>query len=379
MSTSGEEQAVPHSPPLHRPGLRSPTLGLVRGRSVWLEGLGWGLLALVALLVMDAYVRDSPAPRNDEQIYALMAEDPFEAHTFPFAFRVGVPTLVHVLPLDQEFAFSLLAWLATAGCATLAYVLMRRFNIGKGLCAGIAVAFALSPTLFVVSLRQGYNVDPESVLVMFAGTLAIVERRPLVLGLVVLVGAFVRESALFLVPLAYAIWAERPFDPIVAARTLAVCAPGLVAYLILRLSVPSVAREQVLGYSSLIGGRLDVLEAAAEAPQYPLRRVAYAFGPLWAAAPFALRDLSFARRGLVLVGACAIGMTFALDWGRVIVLAAPVILVAAGWALRDKPRLAALAVAAFLALDVGYVIYMEDLGGAQDGIIDVGPAPYEIR
>jgi hypothetical protein len=356
-----------------------PLGGLARGRSVWFEGLGTGLVTLVALLLMDAYVRDSPAPRNDEQIYALMAESPFEAHTFPFAFRVGVPTLVHVLPLDHEFAFSLLAWLATAGCATLAYVLMRRFDIGKGLCAGISAAFALSPTLFVVSLRQGYNVDPESVLVMFAGTLAIVDRRPLVLGMIVLIGAFVRESALFLVPLAYALWAERLFDPVVAARTLAVCAPGLVTYLVLRLSVPSVAREQVLGYSSLLGGRVDVLRAAMEAPQYPLRRMAYALGPLWLAAPFALRDLPFARRGLVLVAACAIGMTFALDWGRVIVLAAPVILVAAGWALRDKPRLAALAVAAFLALDLGYVIYMEDLGGAQDGIIDVGPAPYELR
>jgi hypothetical protein len=38
-----------------------------------------------------------------------------------------------------------------------------------------------------------------------------------------------------------------------------------------------------------------------------------------------------------------------------------------------------LAVVAFFALDLGYVIYMEDMGGAQEGIIDVGPAPYEIR
>jgi hypothetical protein len=111
-----------------------PPGGLARVRSVWVEGLGIGLVTLVASLLMDAYVRDSPAPRNDEQIYALMAESPFEAHTFPFAFRVGVPTLVHVLPLDHEFAFSLLAWLATAGCATLAFVLMRRFDIGRA-CA----------------------------------------------------------------------------------------------------------------------------------------------------------------------------------------------------------------------------------------------------
>jgi len=338
-----------------------------------------GLAALFALLLMDAYVRDSPAPRGDEQIYALMADDPFAAHTFPFAFRVGVPTLVNILPLGHELAFSLLAWLSTAGCAALAHVLMRRFSLGRELSAGISVAFALSPTLFVASLRQGYSVDPESVLVMLAGALAIVDRRPVVLGIVVLVGAFVRESALFLVPLAYAVWAERLLDRSVAARVLAVCAPGIVSYLVLRLSVPTVAREQVLGYKSLLGGRLEVLRVAAQSPQFPLRRVAYAFGPLWLAAPFALRDLPFARRGLVLIGACAVSFTFALDWGRIIVLAAPVVLVAAGWALRDRPRLAVAAVAALLALDLGYVVYMEDFGGAQDGIIDVGPTRYEIR
>ena len=149
---------------------------------------------------------------------------------------------------------------------------MTLVAIQKPLSAGIAVSFALGPTFFVASLRQGYGVDPESVFIMLAGALAIVDRRVLALGV-----------------------------------TLA------------------------------------------------------------------------ARRGLVLVAACVVAMTFALDWGRVIILAAPVVLVAAAWILNTRPRLAALAVVAFFALDLGYVIYMEDLGGAQDGIIDVGPAPYEIR
>ena len=51
------------------------------------------LLGLVALVVMDAYVRDSPTPQNDELIYHRMASEPFETHTFVFAYRVAVPTL----------------------------------------------------------------------------------------------------------------------------------------------------------------------------------------------------------------------------------------------------------------------------------------------
>jgi len=344
-----------------------------------LEAVLLGAVALVALLLMDAYVRDSPTPQNDELIYHRMASEPFEPHTFVFAYRVAVPTLVHVMPFGQEFSFSLLAWLFTAGCASLTYLLLRRFEISKPFAAGLGLVFALCPTLFVASLRQGANVDPESVFVMLAGAIAIVDRRPFVLGVIVLVGVFVRESALFLVPFAYAVWAERLWDPRVAGRVLLLSLPGIAAYAALRLSLPTVARDQVIGYDSLLGGRRDVLRAAAEDPQYPLRRVALAFGPLWLAAPFALRDLRFARAGLVLIACCLVSMTFALDWGRIILLAAPVVLVAAAWTLRDRPRLAALAVGSFMAMNIGYAIYMEDFDGAQNGIIDVSPAPYEVR
>jgi hypothetical protein len=344
-----------------------------------LEALALGLGALAALLVMDVYVRDSPEPTNDELIYELMAREPFDPHTFPFAYRVAVPTVVHILPFSHETSFSLLAWLFTAGCATLAYLLLRRFGIRKWLAAGIGFGLALCPTLFVVSLRQGANVDPESVFVMLAGAIAIVDRRPLAFGLIVLVGAFVREAALFLVPFAYAVWAERPWDPRAARQVLLASAPAIAAYAALRIAIPTVAREQVLGYDSLLGGRLDVLDAAAQDPQYPLRRVALAFGPLWLAAPFALRDLGYARRGLVLIACCLVAMTFALDWGRIILLAAPVVIVAAAWVVRDRPRLAAATVVAFLAMNVGYAIYMEDFDGAQEGIIEVEPSPYEIR
>jgi hypothetical protein len=351
----------------------------MRRGSPWAEGAAVGVVALAALLVMDAYVRDSPEPRNDELIYELMARDPFDPHTFPFAYRVGLPTLVHVLPMDHELSFSLLAWLLSAACATLAYVLIRRFDAGRPLAAGLAFGIAISPVLFVVSLRQGAGVDPASVFVMFAGTLAIVDRRPLAFSLIVLVGCVFREAALFLVPFAYAVWADRLWDPAVLRTTLLASAPALVAYVALRAGIPTVARDQVLGYDSLVGGRVDVLREALEAPGVPLRRMAFAFGPLWLVAPFALRDLSFARRGLVLVACCLLAMTFALDWGRIIFLAAPVFAVASAWVLRERPRLAALTVTALIGLGVGYAVYMEDLGGAQDGIIDVGPAPYEIR
>ena len=45
--------------------------------------------------------------------------------------------------------------------------------------------------------------------------------------------------------------------------------------------------------------------------------------------------------------------------------------------LDTRPRLAgAVVVAAFMAMNLGYMVYMEDFGGAQDGIIDTGPSAY---
>ena len=335
--------------------------------------------SLVLLLLMDAYVRDSPEPRNDELIYERMAESPFEPHTFPFAFRVGVPTLVHLLPFGHTFSFSALAWLSTAGCAALGYVLLTRFPVDRRLAAALSVLLALSPTLFIASLRQGRIVDPESVLIMLAGTIAIVDRRPAVFGAILLVGATIRESALFLIPFAYAVWAERLWDPRAARQTLVASLPGVALYATIRLSVPALYREQVIGYGSLLDGRREVLRTALDEPQVELRRLAIAFGALWLAAPFALRESRFARAGLVLAACCAVAMLFALDWGRIAFLALPVVLVAGALVLTHRPRLALATIACLVALDVGYAIYMEDFGGAQEGIIDVNPSSYPAR
>src|ERR687894_2225002 len=165
---------------------------VVSRRKDWRDGLLVGLAGLVLLLIADVLVQDVPVPRGDDRIYELMSQTPFETHSFPFNYRFLVPSIVHVLPFGHTFSFSLLAWLSSAACGTVAFVLMRRFGVQCWLAAALALCLALSPHLFVVSLRQGRNVDPETVLVMLAGGLAIADRRPLALGLIIAVGATIR-------------------------------------------------------------------------------------------------------------------------------------------------------------------------------------------
>lgn len=344
-----------------------------------LRALAVFVLCTLAIVVLDALVVDEARPRGDDRIYELMAQDPGATHTFPFAYRVLVPGLVHLLPFGHTLSFSLLAWLCTGAAGAVGYLLLRRFAVRDGLAAALALVLATSPGLLIVSLRDGRNTDAATVLLMLLAVLLMVDRRPRALALTLLLAALTRESAMFLVPLTYAVWATRPVDRDALRQTAAVCAPAIVAYLALRLAIPTVGREQVLGYGEgLIEGRLDNLRRGLEDWTTQARRMFVAFGPLWLVAPLALRDTPFVRRGLVLVACCVGAMTFALDWGRMILLAAPVVLVAAGVVLERHRRLVLPVLLGCAALNAGYAIHM-DRGGVRDGIDRNGLPPYVVR
>ena len=338
-----------------------------------------GLAALAAQLLLDALVRDQPVPIGDELIYERMAQAPGDPHTFPFAYRVLPPWIVHVLPFGHTFSFSVLAWLAAAGAAACLFALLERLGIERRMSVPLAIALAVSPMLLVANLRQGRNPDPISVLVLCAGALCIVTRSPRALAAVILAGVFNRESALFLVPWAYAVWAQRLVDREALVRVALVALPGVVAYLVLRLAIPTVGSEQVIGYGGgFLEGRWEVVEQNLRDPLQIGRRVVLAFGPLWLVAAVALRDHDFARRGLVLLGCCVVAMTFTLDWGRAALMAAPAVYAAAALALRDRPRWVVPTLAAWYGLIAAYAVYMQ-VHGVEHGLIDAGPPSYPLR
>jgi hypothetical protein len=329
-----------------------------------------GLLCLVAILLADALIVDEHGLHGDDANYERMAVDPGGAHNVPYAYRIAVPWLVHVLPFSHTYSFSLLAWLATGAAGGALYELLRQFDVPARLGVALAIGFVLSPPLLVVSLRQGRNVDAASVLVLVLGALFIVRRQRLALAITLLAGVLVRESSLFLIPLAYLMWAQRPVDVEALRDTAAVVALPVAAYLALRASITAVGRSYEPGYSGpFLHARLDMLRTGVSNGGWHLeiRRLAAAFGPLWLAAPFALRDLRFARAGLVLVALCVGAMTYALDWGRVIFLAAPVFYVAAAYVVRHRRVLAIGMVAGLFALDLGYAVYMQ-VHGVRHGI-----------
>jgi hypothetical protein len=337
--------------------------------------LAVGLLCLAVEVVFYAAIVHQSGVSGDEPYYARIAAHPAGPHNFPYAFRIGVPYLVHVLPFSQAFSWELLALLAAAGAGGALFALLREFEVEPDLATWLAMGFAVSPTLLVVFLRNGREMDAAAILVITLGCLFAVRRRRLALGITLLVGTTIHESCLFLVPFTYALWAERWVD-LRALREVAVVAiVPLAVYLFIRESIVAVGEAYQPGYTgSFFQARLDVLRDALQHGGWhvELRRLALVYGPLWLAAPFALRSLPFARRGLVLVGLCVLSMTFALDWGRAIFFAAPVIFVAAAYAVRDNRRLAVAMVAGLLALDLGYGVYMQ-VHGVKHGLDSTAP------
>lgn len=343
------------------------------------RALTLAIAASVALALLAALMPKEGAPRGDDLIYEDIARDPFGTHTFPFGLRFGLPLLVHVLPFGGGSAFLLLAILCAGGATAFAYLLMRELGSSATLAASLAVLMSLSPPFLVVVLRHGRNTDIATVLLMLAASYFAVRRRYWQLALAMLVGVTVREAVLFIGPLAYALWAVRPLDRDAGLRALAITAPALGAYLAIRVGLHTIGKAQVPGYTgSLLRERITVIEIGLRSSVQEARRVISVYGPLWLVAPIALAGMRFARRGLVLVALCLVSMTYALDWGRMILLAAPVFYPAAAWTLERQPRFWRPVLGAFALLIAVYAIYMAH-SGVRTGILEAGPPPYPVR
>ncbi len=335
--------------------------------------VGTGCLLVTALLAL--VVTHERGSTGDEPFYLAMADAPTAPHNFPYAYRIAVPWLVHVLPFRHIVSFTILGLLTAAVSGGALFALLRHFDVEQRLAAGLTLGFTLSPVLWVVVIRHFISIDPASLAVMILGVLFIVRRQRLALLICLTIGTAVRESTMFLVPFTYLYWAERPLDRAAFRDTVLTCLLPVVVYVLIRTEITAVDRQDIPGYSgAFLTARIDLLKAAPWGAE--LRRLAYTYGPLWLAAPLALGRSSFARRGLLIVALCVASMTYAYDWDRVIFLAAPVFYVAAGVVLTQRRRLAVAAVVLLLSVDVGYGIYLQAAGVAHG--LDTTPSTVPV-
>jgi hypothetical protein len=335
-------------------------------RRLQLTPLTVGCMCVVLAALVDLGIAHERGMTGDEAFYEKMAAHPARPHSFPYAYRVVIPWMVHVSPFAHVVSWTLIAFIGIGVSAGGLVAILDTLDVDRRLSAWLAVGFTLSPTLLIVLVRHGRSIDPASMLVMVLGCLFIARRQRVALAVTLLVGVGIRESTLFLMPYAYVVWARRPFDAAALRDAALTCALPIAAYLWLRTGIDAVGRSASPSYTEpFIRGRIDLLKGADWTVE--IRRLAYTCGPVWLIAPVALRGSSFARRGLVLIALCVASMTYAYDWDRVIFVAAPIFYGAAALVLANRRRLAVATVVTLLALDVGYGVYLQ-VHGVQHGI-----------
>jgi hypothetical protein len=337
-----------------------------------------GIMAAAAVTTIALVIPRESQPHGDDLIYERVAEHPLATHTFPFGYRIGLPTLVHVLPFSHDTGFLVAAILAVSATAIMIFALSCCVGGSEWSATWIAIVFATSPVMIVALFRGGRSVDPLSVLFLVAGAYLVLRRRLVLLAVCLVAAATVRETWVFAVVFAYALWASSIVDVRVARTVLIVAAPAIAGYAALRLGLSTVGRGQVVGYAGpFLAARKDVLGAAVTDVAVTARRCFLLFGLLWFVAPWSLRDLSYARRGLVLAGLCAISLSFAADWWRVLVLLAPVVYPVSAYVLRERTRTSVVVLALCLICNGLYLAYMTRSG--YQNIRHPRPPAYPIR
>lgn len=291
---------------------------------------------------------------------------------------MGLPLLIHILPLRHGIAFPLLAVVAIAATAGLLYAIARMVGAPDRLAAALAILFATSPGMVVVLFRDGRSVDPFDLLALAAAAFFVMRRQTVALALTLVAAALVRESWVVVLPFAYAVWAIRPLDRVAAEKVVAVAAPAATLYVAIRLGISTIGRNQVVGYAGpFFAERWHVVTTALSDWTATLRRSFLALGPLWLVAPLAVRRLRFARAGLAWAALCAVSLTFAADWERVLLVLTPVAYPAAGFVLRRRPRAAVFIVAACMCCNVAYLAYM--VASGYRNIVHPKPPAYPVR
>ena len=211
------------------------------------------MVALVALLLTSAlFLRtdplDSTHPRyshpGDWHKYVYMAEhNPFDFHIAPYAWRVGEPALVKVLPGSTPFGFALITFLSIWLNGVLIYLLARAFGFARtaawlGVALYFSVGWATKMMFYYCQL-----VDPFSLLFITAAILAAKLKRPLWFMIIAALGVSVKESVIFVLPLYYSLNTDHWFNSRLLVRTFLLAVPAVVVYAGIRLLIPQLGDD----------------------------------------------------------------------------------------------------------------------------------------
>jgi hypothetical protein len=206
------------------------------------------VIALVALLLLaplalvtEKMTYDHPhfEYKGDWHKYIYMAQNnPVDFHIAPYYWRIAIPTMAKLLPLELPTAFFILCFLGVWMTAVAVYYLVKAFEF--------STTFALLGMLLFMSLgfatknmlKFFWQPDALSFCLITWGIYCIRKRKDLGLLVLMALGVAVKESMMFVAPLYYTFNARRLIDLKLIPRTVLLALPALLVLFTIRTAIP---------------------------------------------------------------------------------------------------------------------------------------------
>ncbi len=199
------------------------------------------VLLLATILCLGLVLRVTPLPDNkleESLVYIAMAEQPLVQHPTPYCYRVLVPTLARLLPLDLTTSFFALTFFFMVGTGVLVYYLLREMGMDRFISLlGLPLFYGLNWGARFAFFD--FRLTDPALFFLSALTLLLLLKGRLWLAVVTLsLATLAKESALFLLPFAYTLRARKIVDVAAAARALFVGIIPVAVLLVLRWTIP---------------------------------------------------------------------------------------------------------------------------------------------
>lgn len=203
--------------------------------------LGLGLMALLVARTT-LLTQDNPdfARPQDLQQYLYMAQHgAFSLHIAPYGWRVGLPFMVSLLPMEPAVGFFVVSFVALWLTAVVVYYLVRQFGMGRGPALIGMIMFLSLSWAVKFNLGDFWLTEPVAFLILSLATLLLGASRPIAASGLMALGSLFRESTLVLAPLFYTLRARRPWDARAALEAVALVLPTIVVMVAIRIAIPA--------------------------------------------------------------------------------------------------------------------------------------------
>ena len=230
------------------------------------------------------YDLSDPATTDVHQYIAIYNGEDLGDIAKPFRYRFVVPEIARIVPSppsalawdsaitgDQivKFKFGIVNIIALIVAGSALFSLLRFFLFDEAASLVGVLLFYLS---FWVVLYGGIPlVDAGAYGALALGCLAAARRWRITLAATLLIGMFVKETTILVPVFALLLPAPR----IVKLRQLALCAPGVIAYVIVRLVALPTSAGKSYSVDRTVRAVPDLFEPRA------IFELIVAFGPLW--------------------------------------------------------------------------------------------------